>query len=52
MAQAHAKEGRWYVDAVFAYFSVAPPADLVADPYPWLEQPGAFRQAAEDFLRT
>jgi pimeloyl-ACP methyl ester carboxylesterase len=80
---------------VFAYFSVAPPADLadrLADldvpvrviagaqdhltglapvlamtklfprgeavvldecgHYPWLEQPGAFRRAAEDFLRT
>jgi pimeloyl-ACP methyl ester carboxylesterase len=93
--QAHAKVGRWYVDAVFAYFSVTPPADLpdrltrlyvpvriiagaqdhltglapvlamaklfpkgeavVLDQcghYPWLEQPAAFRQAADDFLTT
>ncbi len=93
--QAHAKEGRWYVDAAFAYFSVTPPADLPArlaelnvpvrivagaqdhltglapvlamaklfprgeavvldqcGHYPWVEQPEAFRQATDDFLRT
>jgi len=91
--QAHAKTGRWYPAAVFAYFSVTPPHDLpdrlselhvpvriiagaqdhltglapvlamtklfprgeavVLDEcghYPWVEQPTAFRQVAEDFL--
>lgn len=91
--QTHAKTGRWYKDAVFAYFSVTPPPDLpeqlgnlnipvriiagaqdhltglapvlalaklfrrgeavVLDGcghYPWVEQPAAFRKAADEFL--
>lgn len=93
LEQAHSRTGRWYKDAVFAYFSVTPPQDLperlsnlnipvriiagaqdhltglapvlalaklfprgeavVLDGcghYPWVEQPAAFRKAADEFL--